>query len=114
LGEDPGGHPLLKAAVGRGAGTDPGFVQGVPLAAGAQHEENGIEGATILHAGVVTAQRVGLARREQRVDLGPEFIRDAPKTARFLGLHPSSSCGMSHLLQEGFDISGRLSYRDRL
>jgi hypothetical protein len=114
LGEDPGFDPLLEATVSRGAGTEAGGVQRVPLTAGAQHEENGVEGATILHAGVVTAQRVRLAGREQRLDLGPECIRDAPKTARVLGLHPSSSCGMSLLLQEGFDISGRLSYRDRL
>jgi hypothetical protein len=45
--EDAGLDPFLKAVVGGGAGTKDGGVQGLPLAAGAQHIEDG------LHAGAV-------------------------------------------------------------
>src|SRR5262245_8735167 len=42
LKENAGLHPLLKAIVSRRSGTELGGIQGLPLAAGAQHKENGV------------------------------------------------------------------------
>jgi hypothetical protein len=73
--------------MGTTAGTDPGGVQGVPLAARAEHKHNGIHRPTIVDPRVVTAQRMRFARREQRFDLGPKLIGDLPRPARFLFFH---------------------------
>jgi hypothetical protein len=48
--------------MGGTAGTDARVIQGVPLAASAQHEEDGIPRLTILDTGAMAAQRVELAR----------------------------------------------------
>src|ERR1700757_3471765 len=40
--EDAVGDPLLEAIMGGGAGAELGGVQGLPLAAGAEHEEDGV------------------------------------------------------------------------
>src|SRR5262249_7610378 len=58
-GEHSGVDPLLEAAVGRTAGADAGGIQGVPLAAGAEHEEDGVHGLAVIDARVMAAQRVG-------------------------------------------------------
>src|SRR5215469_942513 len=49
--EDAGLHPFLEAVVGRGPGAEDGGVQGFPLTAGAEDEEDG------LHAGPVGLSR---------------------------------------------------------
>src|SRR5215212_306089 len=78
LQEHAGFAPLLEAPVRRGGRTDPGLVEGVPLAAGAKAEEDGVHGRSVADPGVVAAQRVGLARRKERLDPLPQLIRDAP------------------------------------
>src|SRR5262249_13550967 len=107
-------YPLLEAAMGRAARADAGGVQSVPLAARTQHEENGVEGTAVVHPGGMTAQRGGLAGRQQPLGLGPEFIRDAPGAACLLSFHPFPSCGNSCRLLESFDGPRGSSYRDRL
>jgi hypothetical protein len=62
LKKDTSLAPLLEAAMGGTTGTEAGVVQGVPLAPGTQHEEDGIQGLAIIDAGPVAPQRVRLAR----------------------------------------------------
>jgi hypothetical protein len=47
-----------EAAVGRGARADAGGGKRVPLHAAAQHQEDGVHGASVRHPGAVAAQRV--------------------------------------------------------
>lgn len=58
--EDAGLDPLLKAVVGGGSGAKLGGVQGFPLAAGAQHEEDGLHAETVGFAGPSAAEAVGV------------------------------------------------------
>jgi len=51
-------HPLLEPAVGGTAGTDARGVQGIPLAASAQHKEDGIHGPAVIDSGPMAPQRV--------------------------------------------------------
>jgi hypothetical protein len=51
----------LEAAMGGTAGTDAGLVQGIPLTARAQHEEDGIHGPAIIDAWPVAPERMRLA-----------------------------------------------------
>ena len=76
-----GRPPLLKAPVRGGRGAEPRRRERVPLAAGAQAEEDGVHRAAVIHARVVAPERVRLAGRQQRGDLGPERIGRAPGAA---------------------------------
>jgi len=60
LVEDAGLHPLLEAVVGRGAGTENGGVQGLPRAAGAQDEEDGVHADPVGGAWLAAAEGVGV------------------------------------------------------
>lgn len=68
--------PLREASMGATAGADARGIQSIPLATRAQHEEDAIHGAPIRHPWAMTAQRMGLAggRRQQGLDLGPQFV----------------------------------------
>jgi hypothetical protein len=55
-------------------------MQSIPLAAGAEHKEDGIHGLAIIDAGPMAAQRVGLAWREHGRDAVPQFVGDTPIT----------------------------------
>jgi len=79
LQKNTGLGPLLKPPVGGGTGTDAGGVQGIPLTAGSQHEKDAIHGLAGVHGGVMTTQRMRLAGRQQRLDLRPERIGNAPE-----------------------------------
>jgi hypothetical protein len=57
--------------MGRTTGTDLRLVQRIPLAPGAEHEQDGIHGFAIIDAGPMAPQRVGLPRWEQRLDAFP-------------------------------------------
>ena len=57
--------------MGRTAGTDAGVIQGVPLAASTEDEEDGIHGPAIIDAWPVTPERVRLAWGEQRLEALP-------------------------------------------
>jgi hypothetical protein len=70
--------------MGGTTGTDARLVQRIPLAAGAEHEEDGIHRLPILDAGPMAPQGVRFARREQRFDALPQLIRNTPITVGFL------------------------------
>jgi hypothetical protein len=77
--EDAGPHPLLKAVVGGGGGAELGGVQGLPLAAGAQHEEDGLQADAVGRARPAAAEAVRvLVLGEQRGDGLPQVVGDAP------------------------------------
>jgi site-specific DNA recombinase len=77
-GEDPRRRPFLEAPMGRGGRADASRVQGIPLTAGAQHEEDRVHRLAVRHPRVVTAQRMVRPRRQQRFHLLPQHIRQAP------------------------------------
>src|SRR6266545_277685 len=83
--------PFLEAAVGTALGAEAGGGQRIPLAAGAQHEENGVHGGSVVHPRVMTTERVGLSRRNQRLDLCPKIVRDAPPIVVHDQSHGSTS-----------------------
>ena len=70
-------------------------MQSIPLAAGAEHKEDGIHGLAIIDAGPMAAQRVGLARGEQGLDAIPQFVGDTPITPYLcvVIMHQRGSCG---------------------
>jgi hypothetical protein len=84
----------LEAAMGGTAGADTRLMQRIPLAAGAEHEEDGIHRLPISDAGPMAPQGVWFARREQRLDALPQRIRNTPITAAFLMvvIHEQGSC----------------------
>jgi hypothetical protein len=63
----------------RGTGAKLGGVEGLPLAAGAQHKEDGIQAHAIGGTRPAAAEAVGVGmRRQVHGDLFPEVIGDAP------------------------------------
>jgi hypothetical protein len=74
----------LEAAMGGTTGADARLLQRIPLATGAEHEENGIHGLPILDTGPMAPQGVQFAWREQRHDTLPQLVRNTPITAGFL------------------------------
>src|SRR5262245_16080718 len=82
--EDTGLRPLLEAAMGGTTRAGAHLVQRIPLAASAEHEENGIHRLATLDPGPMAPQGVRFARREQRHDELPSFVRNTPITAGFL------------------------------
>jgi len=101
--------PFLKAAVGGAAVTDPGGIQRVPLAAGAQHEKDRIQGPARVDRRAMAPQGMRLARREQRVDALPECVGNPPAIVLHVILFHGRSSGWLYPEQ-------RLSstYRDRV
>jgi len=69
----------LEAVVGRGSGTELGGVQRLPLAAGAEDEEDGVHAYPIgrARASAAEAMRIHMLREVHR-NFCPEAIRDAP------------------------------------
>jgi len=79
LEEDALPDPLLEAVVGGGPGAELGGVQGLPLAASAEAEEDGIHADAVGGAGLATPEGVSVdAGGDADLDLGPEVIGDAP------------------------------------
>src|SRR5205823_10796759 len=77
--EDAGPGPLLEAVVGGRAGAELGGVQGLPLAAGAQDEEDGVHTDAVGGAPSAAAEGVGVnVLGEPDLDLVPEVVGDAP------------------------------------
>src|SRR5215210_4048706 len=89
-------HPLLEAPVRRRVVAEAGGIQGSPLTARSEHEENRVHGVTIRHAWMVAAQRVRLSRRQQGFHFLPELVRDAPAII----FNYKSHMKFSFLLQE--------------
>ena len=85
----------MKATMGGTTGTEARLMQSIPLAAGAEHKEDGIHGLAILDAGPMAAQRMGLAWREQGLEAVPQFVRDTPITPYLCVIirHRCGSCG---------------------
>jgi hypothetical protein len=85
----------LEAAVRRAPGTEARGLQGVPLAPGAQDEENGSHGPAIIDARPVAPEWMRLPGREQRLDALPQFVGYPPITPDVLWLvaHGSGSSG---------------------
>src|ERR687891_479410 len=79
--------PLLKPGVGGGLGAHLGLIQGFPLAASAQDVENGISALAVWHPWPSTAKAVSIhPDRQQRLQHGPEFVRDAePRRGAVVG-----------------------------
>jgi hypothetical protein len=99
--EDTGLDPLLETVMGGGTGTILGGIEGFPLTAGAQDEENGIGTDAIRSAWASTpeAVRVYVPRDADFHDL-PHVVGDTPVVGNRWGFHDSSSCTMLILLQE--------------
>jgi hypothetical protein len=88
--EDDAQSPVAESA----------FQERVPLAAGAQAEEDGVHGPAVVHARVVAPERVRLARGQQGRDLGPERVGRVPSapdvTGRAGRRHTASSTASAH------------------
>ena len=84
------GHPLLEAIVGSGPRAELRRVQRLPLATGAQDEENGVHAHPIGRAWPTAAKAMGIhVLRQVDCDLDPEIIGDTPligNEVRFHGL----------------------------
>ena len=77
--EDAFPDVLLEAVVGGGAGAEAGGIQRLPLAAGAEDEEDGIQADAVRGPWLAAAEGVGVdVVGEAGRDLGPEVIGDAP------------------------------------
>ena len=77
--EEAGTHPLLEAVVGRGPRAEAGGVQGLPLTAGAQHEEDGLQADAVGRARPAASETVRVfVFGEQRRDGLPQVVGDAP------------------------------------
>jgi hypothetical protein len=70
--EDAFLDPLLEAVVGRGTRAELGGVEGLPLAAGAEDEEDGLQADAVGGARPAAAEAVGIDMHwEVHLDLGP-------------------------------------------
>jgi hypothetical protein len=75
--------------MGGTTGANARLLQRIPLAAGAEHEEDGIHGFTIIDAGPMTPQRVWFTRGKQRHNALPQLVRDTPVTTHlFMVIRP--------------------------
>jgi hypothetical protein len=69
----------LKAVVGGGTGAEAGGVQSFPLAAGTQHEQDGLQADAVGLARPAAAEAVGVfVFGKQRGDGFPQIVGDAP------------------------------------
>jgi hypothetical protein len=74
--------------MGSGAGAERGGVERLPLAAGTQHEKDGIQAAAIASAGPAASEGMGIdTLRQQRLDSCPEVIGDAPIVVHGMVIH---------------------------
>jgi hypothetical protein len=70
---------LLETVMGRGAGAELGGIQGFPLAAGSENEEDSVQADAIRGAGLAAAERMGVdVFREEPGDFLPQVVGDAP------------------------------------
>jgi hypothetical protein len=71
--------PELEAVVGSGAGAEAGGVQGLPLAAGAEDEEDGFHADAVGGRRLTAPEGVGVdARRDEGGHRRPQVVGDAP------------------------------------
>ena len=101
LEEDAGLDPLLEAVVGGGARAEPGAVQGLPLAASAQHEEDGIGTDAVGGARAPAPEGMGVdVLGDEYLQHVPEFVGDTPIVGDRGLIHDPLSCGIVKCLQE--------------
>ena len=74
-------------------------MQSIPLAAGAEHKEDGIHGLAIIDTGSMAAQRVGLTGGEQGLNAAPPCVGEPPITPDLCGvvMHQCGSWGREHV-----------------
>jgi hypothetical protein len=73
--EEPGLDPFLEAIMGGRAGAELGGIEGLPLAAGAQDIQDGLQANPVVLAGAATAEAVAvLVRGQQVADSLPQVI----------------------------------------
>lgn len=90
--EDAGLDPLLEAVVGGGSGAELGGVQSLPLAAGSQDEEDGLQADAVGLTGSAPAEAVGVFMfGQQRGDGLPQILGDAPGVGDGLVVHGRAS-----------------------
>jgi len=74
-----GPDPFLEAVVGGGAGAKAGGVEGLPLAAGAEDEEDGLHADAVGGARPAAPEAMGvLVFGEQQGDAVPQVVGDVP------------------------------------
>ncbi len=112
LVEHAGLDPFGEAPVGRGLRADPGGAQRAPLAAGAQDEEDPVQGRPIRDARVVAAQRMARPGRQQRSHPLPQRVRNPPTTVLDHLAHRSPP--LPHGFQTATVRPANPPYRDRL
>jgi len=77
--KDTLGDPLLEAVMGRGPRAELGGVQGFPLAAGAQDEQDGVHADAVGGPWPPAAEAVGVhAAGQVHLDFRPQGIGNAP------------------------------------
>lgn len=77
--EDAGLDPLLEAVVGGRAGHEARGAQRLPLAAGAQYEEDGVGALAVAPGRAAAAEAVSVdAGRDVTAHLLPQLVGDAP------------------------------------
>jgi hypothetical protein len=90
--EDAVADPELEAVVGGGPGAELGGVQGLPLAAGAQDVEDGVQTDAVLSRGSAAAEAVGIdTLGDTDVKLLPQVVGDTPISGDGLSSHDNSS-----------------------
>jgi hypothetical protein len=78
----------LEAVVGGGTGAEPGGVEGLPLTAGAEDEEDGIHADAVGGAWPSAAEAMGVdVRGDVHLDLLPEAVGNAPIVGDCFGVH---------------------------
>jgi len=88
LCEDAGFDPFLEAIMRRGTRAKLRGVQGFPLAAGAQHEEDAIHTNTIIYSWPTPTETMGVLMFGEKVLNGfPKIIRDAPVLGNNVSFH---------------------------
>ena len=110
----PGALPLLEASMGAAGVADLRGAQGVPLHAGAQHQQDGVHDLPVGDAPAVSAQGVRWRWRQERLDALPEPVRDAPAIVAVDESQHEPQGGRFERLAQGV-VRRRLrsSYRDR-
>jgi hypothetical protein len=94
--EDSHSDPLLKAVVGRGPWAKFGGVQRFPLAAGAQHEQDGIHADPVGGAWPSPAEAMGVyVMGQMHLDLRPQGVRDTPVVGNKVWVHDRTKKGES-------------------
>ena len=101
LEEDTGLDPFLETVVGGRSRTELGGIQGFPLTAGAQDEEDGIGADAVRSAGAPAAEGMPVDMRwEEDLQHFPQFIRDTPIVRDSGRIHGLSSCVIIKQIQE--------------